>query len=41
LRKDVERMTLSLIEYRNFSTGPDAIKKVPLWPKIISEEEKK
>jgi len=41
LRKDVDKMTLSLIEYRNLQNEPDAIKKVALWPKLESEEEKK
>ena len=40
LRKDVDKMSLDLIDYRNLSSGPDAIKKIPLWPKIITDEMK-
>lgn len=40
LRKDVDKMSLSLIEYRNLKNGPDAIKKIPLWPKTITNEMK-
>lgn len=39
MRREVDKMSSDLAEYRYLSIGPDAIKKVPLYPKSLSEAE--
>lgn len=39
LRKEVDRLALDVTEYRQITLGPEAIKKVPLWPKVFTDAE--
>jgi hypothetical protein len=39
LRREVSEMSFDLAEYRTLTMGPGKIKKVALWPKVLTEAE--
>ena len=39
LRREVGQMSFDLAEYRTLTMGPGNIKKVSLWPKVLTEAE--
>lgn len=39
MRKEIDNVANDLSEYRQLTMGNNAIEKVPLWPKILTETE--
>jgi hypothetical protein len=39
MRREVNQMAYDVSEYRQLTMGPESIKKVALWPRILTQEE--